>query len=122
MGLRKVQIGEITPPMTSQFEKGFWQCVANNKYRREPYYILYTADWYRNGEELRDSFRSSATIPPKMLNTMCWRIDNKTGRCEEMWVLPVDAPIQPIITDGVSEVIGEATRGLPLIYGSQEKN
>lgn len=122
MGLRTVQIGEIIPSMVEEMEKGLLACIAKNQHRREPYYILYTADWYRNGEELRTVFRPSDKCPPKMLNTICWKIDNKSGRCEEMWILPKDAPIQPVKTDGVSESIAEVAAGMPLIYPSEELN
>lgn len=122
MGIHKVQIGEIIPSMVEELEKGLLAAIEKNRHRREPYYILYTADWYKNGEQLRTVFRPSDKCPPKMLNTICWKIDNKRGRCEEMWILPKDAPIQPILTDGVSESIAEAAKGLPLIYPSQELN
>lgn len=121
-GLRTVQIGEIIPMMTEEFEKGFCACIEKNKHRRAPYYILFHASWYRNGEELRTVFSARQKCPPKMLNTMCWRIDNKIGEHRELWVLPKDAPIQPINTDGVSESIAAASINMPLIYPSQELN
>lgn len=117
MGLRKVQIGEIIPSMVEEMEKGLKACIGKNQHRREPYYILFTADWYANGTQLRTVFRPSDKQPPMMLNTICWKIDNKSGRCEEMWVLPKDAPIQPIITDGANERIGLDGKKMPLIYG-----
>lgn len=122
MGIRKVQIGEIIPCMVEEMEKGLKAAIHKNRHRRKPYYILFTADWYRNGEELRTVFRPSDNCPPKMLNTICWKIDNIRGRCEEVWVLPKDAPIQPVITDGISESIAEAAMDMPLIYPSQELN
>jgi len=103
--------------MTEEFEKGFEACIAKNKHRREPYFILFTADWFANGTQLRTVFRASDKQPLMMLSTMCWRIDNKSGECRELWVLPKDAPIQPVKTDGVIERIGIDGRKMPLIYG-----
>jgi len=120
--IHKVQIGEIIPSMVEEMEKGLLAAINKNRYRREPYYILFTADWYANGTQLRTVFRPSDKCPLRMLNTICWRIDNKTGECRELWVLPKDAPIQPVKFDGASESIAEAARGLPLIYPSQELN
>ena len=117
-----VQIGEIIPSMVKELEKGLLACIAKNQHRDMPYYILFTGNWFRNGEELRTIFRSSYRCPPKMLNTICWKVDNKSSRCEEVWVLPLDAPTQPIKTDGVSVEIAEAARGMPLIYPSRELN
>ena len=117
MGLRKVQIGEIIPSMVEEMEKGLLACIGKNQHRREPYWILFTADWYRNGEELRTTFSPRDKCPPMMLNTICWKVDNKSGRCEEIWILPKDAPIQPVITDGFNERIGLDGKKMPLIYG-----
>lgn len=121
--VQKVQIGLIIPSMVEEMEKGLKACIAKNEHRREPYFILFTADWYRNGEQLRTVFRPSDKCLPRMLNTICWKIDNKSGRCEEVWVLPKDAPIQPVETDGrVNVKIAESARGMPLIYPSEELN
>lgn len=116
-GIRTVQIGELIPSMVEEMEKGILACIDKNRHRREPYYILFTADWYKNGEELRTVFRPSRRKPPMMLNTICWKVNNKSGRCEELWVLPKDAPIQPIETDGFNEKIGIDGKKMPLIYG-----
>lgn len=122
MGLKKVQIGEIIPSMVEELEEGLLAAIGKNRHRRESYFILFTADWYKNGEELRTVFRPSDKCPPKMLNTICWKIDNKTGECREVWVLPKDAPIQPVKTDGIVGSIAESAAGMPLIYPSQEMN
>lgn len=121
-GIKTVQIGEIIPMMTSEFERGFWACVEKNKAQRVPYYLFFTGDWYKNGEELRTTFTAFRDRPPRMLNTGCWKIDNIAGSHEELWMLPKDAPIQPIETDGVVESIGRASINMPLIYPSQELN
>ena len=121
-GLKTVQIGEIIPMMTEEFEKGFWACVKKNKRQRKPYFIFFTADWYRNGEELRTTFTAFRDCPPKMLNTGVWKIDNVAGSHEELWMLPKDAPTQPVETDGIIKSIAKAAKGLPLFYPNQELN
>jgi len=117
MAVHKVQIGEIIPSMAEEMEKGLKAAIHKNRRRRKPYYILFTADWYRNSEELRTVFRPSDKRPPMMLNTICWKVDNIRGRVEEQWVLPKDAPIQPVETDGFVEKIGLDGKKMPLIYG-----
>lgn len=122
MGIHKVQIGEIIPSMVEEMEKGLLACINKNRRRREVYWVLFTANWYANGEQLRTTVTPFPQCPPKLLNTICWKIDNKRGRCEEVWILPMDAPIQPIRTDGFDEKIAAAAQGMPLIYGSHEVN
>jgi hypothetical protein len=119
-GRRLVEVGQVIPEMVKQMEKGLLECINQNVYRRGIYWILYTADWYRNGEEFRDSFTPMAVKPPKMLNTICWKIDNKRGSLVQEWVLPKDAPAEAssIIESGgiVDENIVRAATGMPLVY------
>jgi len=115
--MRLIETGELLPSMTQNFEKAFEYAIEKNKHRREPYYILATGNWYKNGEQLRMTVSPRSERPPKMLNTMCWRIDNKTGECKQLWVLPLDAPTQPIEPGPVSESIAESAQGIPIIYG-----
>ena len=95
MGLNKVQIGEIVPLMVEELEKGLLTAIEENKHRRKPYFVLFSGDWYKNGEELITTLKPSYKCPLRMLNTICWKIDNKSGRCEELWVLPKDFPVHP---------------------------
>jgi hypothetical protein len=115
--MKKVQIGELLPDITDNFQKAFEACVNKNKHRREPYYILVTADWYANNTQMRIVVSPRSKRPPMMLNTMCWRVDNKTGDIKELWVLPKDAPIEPGFEPaGVDESIIKVAKHLPVIY------
>lgn len=111
------QVGEILPSITDEFQKGFKECIAKNKHRCEPYYIFVTADWYAKDTQLRMTITPMDFRPPVMLNTMLWRIDNKSGRIEEIWVLPKDAPVDPGIPLGeVDEGLIQIAKHLPIIY------
>jgi len=113
---RTIEVGELIPSMAQVLENKVEEAIEKNKHRREPYYILVTAAWFANGEQLRMVVSPRAKKPPKMLNTMCWRVDNKTGELKEVWVLPPDAPIQPIETAPIIESIAREAQGLPIIY------
>jgi len=111
------QIGEILPSITEVFQKDFRRCMDKNKHRREPYYIFVTGDWYANDTQFRLTITPMDFKPPMMLNTMLWKVDNKSGRIEEIWVLPKDAPVDPSIPLGeVDEGLIKIAKDLPLIY------
>lgn len=123
MGERTFEIGEMIPSMVAEMQRGLEACIAKNRHRRECYYILYHASWYKNGEELRSVFSARSHCPPKMLGTICWRIDNTLGLCEELWVIPKDAPTQPVkLEREVNENIAQAAKGLSIIYSPLEIN
>ena len=116
-GRRLIEVGEIVPLMVQKMGEGLHRCIADNEHRREPYWILYSADWYGNGTELRDTFTPFKVCPIRLLNTICWRVDNKTGKCEEIWVLPKDAPVQDTDETGVfDETLIKSVNGIPIIY------
>jgi len=116
-GRRLIEVGEIIPLMVEKMHEGLAKCIQDNAHRRRPYWILYTADWYRCGEELRDTFTPYQRCPPRMLNTIAWYIDNKQGRCEQLWVLPKDGPIEDFGETGVfDETLIESSKGIPIIY------
>lgn len=112
------QIGEVIDDMEKQFQEGFDKCVAENKHRRELYYILVTGDWYANYTEYRLTYSPMADPPPvPMLNTMLWSVDNKSGKTTEIYVLPKDAPVGPgIELSAPVEGLLKIAPHLPLIY------
>ena len=104
-GVKTVQTGELLPTMEDNLQESFDTCLNNNSHRREVYWILFTADWYAGQQQLRGTMTPYGVKPLKMLNTICWEIDNKTGTKKELWVLPVDAPTVP--GDDVAEPVPE---------------
>lgn len=60
----------------------------------------------------------SSARPPRMLGTMCFFIDNKKGRAERLWILPLDRPsvIKAPPAEFVPE-IARAAKGIPIIHG-----
>jgi len=111
------QVGEILPSITQIFQDEFRKCIAKNKHRREPYYVLVTGDWYAGGAQFRLVLSPRDTMPPVMLNTMLFKVDNKSGRIDEIWVLPKDAPVDPSIPLGpVDEGLIKIAPKLPLVY------
>lgn len=116
-GRRLIQTGEIVPLMVQKFHEGLAKCIQDNAHRREPYWILYTADWYGSGQQLRDTFTPYGGCPPRMLNTMCFCVDNKIGQLKPVWILPKDAPIEDFgETKQFDETLIKSSQGIPIVY------
>ena len=117
MSRKPDQVGEVLPDMTKMFQEGFTKCLAENKHRREPYYILVTGSWYADYTQFRLTYSPRDTKPPKMLNTMLWRVDNVSGEVREIWVLPADAPVGPTVPLGdVDEGLIKIAKDFTLFY------
>ena len=113
---KMVQVGELIPPMTQVFQAGLDRCIGQNKHRRELYYILFHASWLRNHTQLNMTFAPRDRKPPKMLNTMLWSVNNKTGELKQLWVLPPDAPVQETKHAQIVDSIAKDVEGIPIIY------
>ncbi len=116
-GERLIEVGELIPLMAKQMQFAIEECMNQNAHRRVPYWILYTADWYNNGTVLKDTAAPYGACPPRMLNTICWMVNNVTGEFKNVWTLPKDAPIE--LLEGKGQVVDSIVKdaaGLPLIY------
>ena len=113
------QVGEILPSIGQQWQDEFRKCIDKNRHRREAYYVLSTGNWCANNTQFRLNLTPMDFIPPIMLNTMLHKVDNKSGRIEEVWVLPFDDPdgvYDPSVPLGpVDEGLIKIAKDLPLI-------
>ena len=117
IGRRLIEVGEIAPLMAKEMEKGLAKCMQDNLHRREPYYIRYSGNWYKNGTKYQDTFTPFGFKPTRLLNTICWLVDNKAGHLEELWVLPIDAPIENFGETGkFDETLVKSSQGIPILY------
>jgi hypothetical protein len=111
------QIGEVLPDMTRKWQEEFAMCVNIYRGRREPYYIMTSFEWRRNYTQFVLKLKPTDYLPSFMLKTMLHKVDNVTGRIDEVWVLPVDAPVGPMVPLGdVDEGLIKLAPHLPLLY------
>ncbi len=117
IGRRLIEVGEIVPLMAKKMEEGLAQCMQDNMHRRKPYWIRYTGDWYAGGTKYMDTFTPFGSKPMRLLNTICWFVDNKAGHLEEVWVLPKDAPMENFGETGKFDgTLVKSSQGIPIIY------
>ena len=111
-----MQAGEITPSMMKQWQDDFRKCMRENKCQRKPYYIFTTGEWNEDRTAFYMKIKPMDFKPPWMLSTMLHKVDNVKGSIEEVWVLPMDAPVDESIPLGpVDEGLIKIAKYLPLI-------
>jgi len=88
-----------------------------DKKRRDPnYYILVHSKAI--GSEIKTTAMCLRQPPPeRMLGTMCFKVDNELCRCDRIWNLPLDVPIdESLIQAGVVDLeVANSAKGLPII-------
>ena len=116
---KMVEAMEKVTAVGEEFEKGLAACMQENGHRREPYWILFHAQWLEDHSKMNLVFAPRATKPPRMLNSICYRVDNVAGSLDNEWTLPADAPaaVVPGKGDLDSDIcieIAEQSMGMPL--------
>ena len=91
--------------------------VISARSGREAYYILVHS---RKHPFMQGVLRTVITIldaqPPKMLGTVCFRVDNRAGRAERLWVLPLDIPRSAaLVTSEWAPSVADDVVGIPII-------
>ncbi len=93
--------------------------VVDENQRKNSYYLLVASRQDPMDERrIRTTILMSNAMPPKMLGTMCFHIDNKKGRARRLWILPLDRPsiIKAPPEQFVPE-IARAARGMTVFHG-----
>jgi len=64
--------------------------LSKNK-NKTSYYILKHSNWTNHDcNMMKSTYMLRSTIPPKMLGTVLWLVDNSKGTIEKLWELPLD--------------------------------
>lgn len=110
-------LGQARDELARELAKTLTRVVEANL-GRDSYFILVHA---KKHPFIPKMLRTVVTLlsaePPRMLGTICFRIDNREGRAERLWVLPPDIP-RPMSLIGPEYVSGVAkgAMGMPIIY------
>ncbi len=92
-------VGDFSTAAAKQAQIIVEKIVNNNSRQDTPYYILMAMqgvapnEMLFTGQKPKVLFKTSFIKPPKMLNTICWKVENKKGRIELLWCLPIDMPM-----------------------------
>lgn len=65
--------------------------IINNNLNKTSYYIFKYCNWTNHDcNVLKSVYMLRSSLPPKMLGTVLWKVDNKAGTFEKLWELPLD--------------------------------
>jgi hypothetical protein len=101
--------------------------VINQRIKEDSYYLLIYAHHdrqYAKGDPLhrkviKTTVMYSDVLPErfKIMGTICFHVDNRAGRVEREWILPLDIPRPEILMgDGVSKDVHDSVVGERIIH------
>lgn len=91
--------------------------IIEKRQRQDSYYL-----WVRSrfNEVDKNAIKTVVMVlpalPPKQLGTMCFYVDNRAGRFEKKWVLPLDRAQLHGLTDGPPVAgVNEDAKDMPVM-------
>ena len=148
MDTKGMKHGDITQWAQKVLHDGLEAVINSKAHRRTPYFILViikegydgpaakAGDSYLlHGRQRQESRMKTVDLSKKrvvtnrfvildkapltpMIGSSLWRIDNKIGRIECLYILPPDRPMIEGFTVGVdSETVAKSAKGMPIVYG-----
>ena len=109
-------VGDMRTNLLRDLQKVIEKTVYDQETKKDSYYLLVHAKKYGNSVKTTLLLRGKPF--PRMLSTMCWHVNNRTGETKCLWILPQDKPVEhEIITDITNQTILESAQGMPIIYG-----
>jgi hypothetical protein len=116
MGTRKgLLIGDVRQGLGEDLQRAIFRAVdygAAKRYKR--YFLLVSCRNY--GRDIKTTVMIEKTRPPKMLGTICYRIDHTIGDAKRLWVLPMDTPVpDELRSDKIAPDVLQAGQGMPIL-------
>lgn len=108
-----VLIGALRDELSLSLQTLLARVIDNNK-GKESYYILVVVS---SPEEnvIKTSLVLTSQKPKKMLNTLCYFVDNKKEIIQRIWALPMDIVIPEMLLTGTGVVEAfESGQGMPI--------
>jgi hypothetical protein len=99
--------------------------MAKHHKVKRPYHILFLAKNGLNGK-LCVHVQVQFEEPPRLLGTLCYKVDNRVGTLTRLWVLPLDVPFPDHLVSEHADSpesrlgawnINDDSKDLPIVYG-----
>lgn len=109
-------IGELRQEIGEEVCKELQKAVNEYQHLKKYWILVYTnMDIMMPGVIRTKIMVINKQKPPKMLGSMCFQVDNKKGKTDRLWVLPLDRPWD-FEGDVINSVLLDA-QGMPVIHG-----
>ena len=109
-------IGDVRQALGEDLQRAIISAVEDTfKKGYKRYFLLVYCRNY--GKDIKTTIMIYKNLPPKLLGTICYRIDNTTGEVKRLWVLPMDMPFpDDIRSDEVAPDVMEDGKGMPILH------
>jgi len=110
-----METGELRNQLALDLQRALEKVI--NRYKKESsFYVLVYADLL--GDRVVTKLVKLSCLPPMMLGTMCYHVNNELGELRRIWCLPFDIPREDehvSLEEGLKE-IAESAKYMPIVY------
>lgn len=113
---RGLVIGDLRDELANDMFRRVRSVMYRERKRRAPYWLMVHANARPGSQTIKTTVMIHDKQPPKLLGTMCFKLDNAAGRVTREWVLPLDIPRPGVlVTDDTALPVAEAAQGMPIL-------
>lgn len=109
----KILLGDLRPEIAKEIQRSIVKVIDRYK-NKESYFLLIWAGIDTETGIIRSRLILLSEKPKKMLGTLLYFVDNKAGKIERIWALPLDIPIAEPSEEMIEEVMKSA-KGMPIL-------
>jgi len=116
----KYEIGEMRNQLSRDLQ-GRIEKVIDKEKARDQYYILVHAGLEAVSGTISTKLMVMNYMPPKMIGTILYHVDNKKGELKRLWIIPQDIPRSEEFVDydtGLAALneVHQSITDMPIIY------
>jgi len=108
-----ILLGEIRGEIAKEIQRSILKTVDKYK-NKESYFMLVWAGIDIETNIVRTKIILLDKRLPKMLGTLLYFVDNRIGKIERVWALPLDIPIYEPSEEVVEEVL-RSSKNMPIL-------
>ena len=108
-----ILLGDLRAEIAKEIQRSILKTVDDYK-KKESYFMLIWAGIDIETNVIRTKIILLDKKPPKMLGTLLYFVDNRIGKIERIWALPLDIPITEV-SDQIIEEVMKSAKGMPIL-------